>query len=294
MATESDANRKIHPGDYDVTTQREIEDNLFKDYQRHFAANNLPLALESLNKLLKITGIKAFVYSLKVDLLMQMNRQRDALEAANEGIQYNNAPSQLYKLHAQLLASFAASRADLQIALSSIETAISLYNSDAISEDISSQFNSADTFKFWVENKTRTRDEMTSLRADIKSLLNTLEVYEKVQQIEANINQEKVKTIELMAIFTAILALIFANVQFMQKLQSWEIVVANLSLLIAITWLLYLVHRISLRDTFLPQINSERAGRFIGAVIVVCFTALLIMGLVFTGVNFYKWIVDLF
>lgn len=273
-----------------VTTQREKEDRLFNKYQEQLKGNDLPGALTSIDKLLRITVIKAYVSSLKVDVLMQMNKHQEALVVAKEGLQYDNPPSKLYNQHAQLLASLASDSEDLEAALISIDTAINLYNSDATSEDISPGLQNEETFKFWIENKTRTRSEMTSLRADIKSTLNAVRVYEKVQQIENNISQEKVKTIELMAIFTAILALIFANVQFIQKLQVWEIVLANFSLLIAITWLMYIVHRIGLRESFLPTVSAERINKFTAFTLLICILALTILLLIYLSVLLYRWV----
>lgn len=273
-----------------MATQREKEDKLYNKYQEQLNSKDLPGALASIDKLLKITIIKAFVSSLKVDILMLMNRQKEALAVASEGLQYDNPPSKLYNQHAQLLSSLATSREDLQRALDSIDTAINLYNSDATSEDISAGLKNEETFKFWIENKTRTRSEMISLRADIKSMLNAVQLYEKVQQIESNVSQEKVKTIELMAIFTAILALIFANVQFIQKLQIWEIVLANLSLLIAITWLMYLVHRITLRESFLPQMSAERINKFTAFILLLSLLALAVILVVYLSVLLYRWI----
>lgn len=261
------------------------EQKLFDSYQKSYQANDLLGALKSIDELLDITGVKAFVSSLKVDLLMQLGRNTEALEAAFAGLTYPNPPSKLYKQHAQLLLSAAGSEDDLSTALNSIDTAIGLYNTDSINEDISGSFSDAETFKYWFDDRTRTRAEMISLRADIKSLLNSVQVYEKVQQIEVSLNQEKLKVIEMMALFTAVIALIFANTQFLlQRREPIEIVIASSSLIIGITWLLYLVSRITNHKTILPIPDGAKLGNLLGATLLFAFCIVVLLGLIYGGV----------
>ena len=272
-------------------TLRQREDKLFKSYQDKVNRNDLPGALKDIEKLLKITNIKAFVASLKVDSLIQMDRQSDALLAAEDGLRYPNPTSQLYKQHAQLLLSNAHEEDDLTRALSSIDTAMSLYNSDSVVEDITDRVQDVDNFKFWIEDKTRTRSEMVSLRSDIKSLLNSVQVYESVRKIEMDLKSEKIRILELMALFTTVIALVFTNVQFLaQRRTLMEIVAADVSAMIVVTWLVYLVSRITAGKSILPEISGEKAGKLLGLLILICVALLIVSGTIFAIVSVYGWL----
>ena len=161
--------------------------------------------------------------------------------------------SKLYKQHAEIIFTRASTLDELNEALASIEHAIALYNSDSISENIADRFNDAETFKFWFDDRTRTRTDMASLRSDIKSLMNSRALYDGVRQVHSEMEkdirqikydmiQEKQRTIESMALFTAIIALILSNVQVLsQEKEWWHILIVNGSLLIALTWIMCLV-----------------------------------------------------
>lgn len=259
---------------------------LFEQYMLHMQNNDLVTAVQSLDELLKITTIKSFVYSLKVDVLSQLGRQNEALEAANEALLYPNPSSKLYKLRAELLLALGQNADDLQAALSSIDQAMQLYDQESANEDIQSQFDNIESFKFWFGEKTKSRTEMASLKVDIKSLLYALNIYNQVQEVQSSMAREKVKTIELIAIFTAILALIFANVQFLSKLNLQEIIAANGSLVFALTWMLWIVQRISLGKSFLPMPDFKK---LLGAIMVLCFSVLLILGVAVLVVVFVRW-----
>ena len=94
---------------------------------------------------------------------------------------------------------------------------------------------------------------MASLRSDIKSLMNSRALYDGVRQVHSEMEkdirqikydmiQEKQRTIESMALFTAIIALILSNVQVLsQEKEWWHILIVNGSLLIALTWIMCLV-----------------------------------------------------
>lgn len=223
---------------------------------------------------------------MKVDALSQLGRQAEALESANLAIQYPNPSSKLLKLRAELILSLGQTVEDMQVALDSIDRAIQLYEQESVNEDIQSRFDNIDSFKFWFGEKTKSRTEMASLKADIKSLIYALNIYSQVQDIQSNLAQEKVKIIELMAIFTAILALIFANVQFASKLDLNGVLVANGALLIALTWMLWLAQRIGSHQSLLPRLNLKK---ILGGFLLLSFCLLVIIGLAFLIVLFIRW-----
>lgn len=273
------------------------EDDLFSQYQDAYAKNNFPDALTALQEMLKISNIKAFISSLIVDVHMQMGDMNEAYKVAATGIKYPNPPSKLYKQHAEVIFARASTIEDIEElnkALASIDKAIALYNNDSISENIADRFNDAETFKFWFDDRTRTRTDMASLRSDIRSLIYNLKLYNDIQHIESRLSQEKQRTIELMALFTAIIALIFSNVQVLsQKRDIQEIVTANISLVVILSWILYLVGRIGSGERLIPRPSFNSFGNFLGLLIVfllfIGFIGLMVVDILYI----YMWAISI-
>lgn len=240
------------------------EKHLFGEYRRaYYEDNNLALALEKLEELLEITNIKQFVSYLIVDIYTQMGKPaKEAYEVANRGIQYQYPFSGLYKQYAELILVIGSGdKKDLETALSSINEAIRLYNQESIDEYVDdSVVRNADSLKYWFDNKTKTRMEMANLQSDIKSLIYSRTVYDNVQHIQSKIEkdvkqiksemvQEKQRTLELMALFTAIIALILSNVQVLSRENEWwHILIVNGSLLFVLTWIIFLVSKIGRKN----------------------------------------------
>lgn len=236
------------------------EKRLFGEYWRaYYEDNNLALALDKLEELLEITNIKQFVSYLIVDIYTQMGKPaKEAYEVANRGIQYQHPFSGLHKQHAELILVVGdGDKKDLETALSSINEAIRLYNQESIDEYVDDSIvRDADSLKYWFDNKTKTRMEMANLQSDIRSLIYSRTIYDAVQQIytktegdvkrmKREMAQEKQKTLELLALFTAIIALILSNVQVLSREKEWwHILVVNGSLLVVLTWIIFLVSKI--------------------------------------------------
>lgn len=223
-----------------------------------------------------------------------MGDTNEAYEAAATGIKYPNPPSKLYKQYAELILIRESTVEELNEALASIEQAITLYNSDSISENIADRFNDAETFKFWFDDRTRTRTDMASLRSDIRSLIYNLKLRKDIQYIESRLSQEKQRTIELMALFTAIIALIFSNVQVLsQKRDIQEIVAANISLVVILSWILYLARRIGSGERLIPRPSFNSFGKFLG-LLIVFLLSIGFIGLIVVGVLYiYMWAISI-
>lgn len=276
-------------------TKPNKEDELFKVYQRHMSENNLPEALRTIDQIIQITKIHSFMYTIKVDILSQLGRQEEALEATTAALQYPGPSSRLYKLRAELLLSVGKNATDLQEAKNSIDQAISLYDQEGITDDIEPRFQNIESFKFWFEEKTRSRTEMASLKADITSLLYSINILNKVEGIEEDIKNDKLKSIELMAIFTAILALIFANVQFGRDLNLQQIVIANIALAIVLTWLLHVARNITQNEPILPRFiqpdNILRfTGKIFGFILIACIVTVTFIGTILFVVKTIEWL----
>jgi len=70
----------------------------------------------------------------------------------------------------------------------------------------------------YLTNYLGTKAALKILESDIKHLDNTLFVLDKAKTIETQLISERIRTIELLGVFTAILAFIFSSVQIATKL----------------------------------------------------------------------------
>ena len=134
---------------------------------------------------------------------------------------------------------------------------------------------------------------MASLRSDIRSLIYNLKLYNDIQHIESRLSKEKQRTIELMALFTAIIALILSNVQGLEGREIPDIIAMNVSLAVVLSWILYLVGRIGSGKRLIPRPNSNSIGKFLGLSIVFLLMISLI-GLIAVGILYiYKWVISI-
>ena len=250
-----------------ANTQNSIdsrEDELFAQYrQAYYKDGDLDLALAKLEEILEITKIKQYVSYLIIDVYSQMNNKaKEAYEVAARGVGYSGPFSGLYKQYAELiLVVDGDSDENLKAALYYIGQAIELYNQEIISEKVDeSVVYDAESLKYWFDNKTKTRIDMASLQNDIKSLIYSRTLYDgmrqaqdktekDIEQVKNDIVQEKQRTIELMALFTSIIALILSNVQVLSREKEWwHIIVVNGSLLVVLTWIIFLVSKIGRKN----------------------------------------------
>jgi hypothetical protein len=180
-----------------------------------------------------------------------------------------------------------------------------LYNQEIISEKVDeSVVYDAESLKYWFDNKTKTRIDMASLQNDIKSLIYSRTLYDgmrraqdktekDIEQVKNDIVQEKQRTIELMALFTAIITLILSSVQGLEGRKISDIIAMNVSLVVVLSWILYLVGRIGSGKRLIPRPNSNSIGKFLGLSIVFLL-AISLIGLIAVGILYiYKWIVSI-
>lgn len=283
------ANRKR--GD---TRSKSSEPNLFAEYLNLNSEGDFEGALEKLRLFQRdVLPNNQFGASLEIELLSTLGRLEDALELARRAVSFPPPEfSKLYMQFAQLLYGY---NQDLELALSSVNKAIEVYDADNSTEDITSQLTNNDSFKIWVSEKAKNYSDMMSLRVDIKGAINANTLFNQIQQMQNEVSQEKVKTIELMAIFTAILALIFANVQFVKNLNIEQILIANLALTLVLTWLLHVARNIAQNEPILPRFIRPESitnflGKTFGLVLVACMVATVFTVTVLLIVKTAEWI----
>lgn len=126
---------------------------------------------------------------------------------------------------------------NLQQALEHINLAIANYTPD----DLDDSSNTA----IWVQTFITTRSEIYNLKTSIESDLRSNNLYDQMRQVESNVDEklrdERMRNIEIIGIFAAILALILATVQGAMHLRGPEFIWLGLGLTIPITFLIFLV-----------------------------------------------------
>ncbi len=207
------------------------------------------------------------------------NKAKEAYEVAARGVGYSGPFSGLYKQYAELiLVVDGDSDENLKAALYYIGQAIELYNQEIISEKVDeSVVYDAESLKYWFDNKTKTRIDMASLQNDIKSLIYSRTLYDGMRQ----------------ALFTAIITLILSSVQGLEGRKISDIIAMNVSLVVVLSWILYLVGRIGSGKRLIPRPNSNSIGKFLGLSIVFLL-AISLIGLIAVSILYiYKWAISM-
>lgn len=270
-------------------------DRDFSQYQRLKSEGKLDAALKKLRTIQSnYLPNNQFIVSLQVDILMEMGNNQGALALAMDASSLGEPYSKLYLQKAQLISLLWKDIEQLKEGLESINKAIELYKQESVAEDLEPQLGSSESLKYWLDNKIQISSEMKGLQVDLKGLINANVLYDQIADIQKEVIREKVKTIELMSIFTAILALIFANVQAIKDFSEWKIMAYNVSLVAVLTWMLHLSRCISRGDPILPRfIKAESIAAFIGKltgfILLLCFLVSAFAGTVFLTINVLVW-----
>lgn len=126
---------------------------------------------------------------------------------------------------------------NLQQALEHINLAITNYTPDDLDD-------SSDT-AMWVQTFITTRSEIYNLKTSIENDIRSNNLYDQMRQVESNVDEklrdERMRNIEIIGIFAAILALILATVQGSMHLRGPDFVWLGLGLIIPITFLIFLI-----------------------------------------------------
>lgn len=218
--------------------QFEINQNLlaqainlyYKEYKPTEAIEKIDLVLQS--------DKNSFAYSLKATILRELNKLQDALTVIDEGLGHNLKDHILLKLKAELLANNFFRTKE---ALPCIQQAqIYFEESNRSLKDFIKKLPGYDESEY-LTNYLGTKAELRILESDIKHLDNTLFVLDRAKSLENQLIGERVRTIELLGVFTAILAFIFSSVQIVTKLAVSEALVLVIGIaLLLITFLLVL------------------------------------------------------
>src|SRR3990167_2121849 len=202
----------------------------YKDYRPADAIAKIDLVLQ--------TDKNSFAYSLKATILRELNKAQDALNVIEDGLGHNLRDHILLKLKAEILANnFFRTKEALPCIQ---QSQIFFEESNRTLKDFIKTLPGYSESEY-LTNYLGTKAELKILESDIKHLDNTLFVLDKAKTIETQLISERVRTIELLGVFTAILAFIFSSIQIVTKLAVPDalILVTGIALLL-ISFLLVL------------------------------------------------------
>lgn len=234
------------------TSKKFDESSTWNSVLDQLAKANYDAAYKKLDELIeKVDNPFGYLYVKAVTLYGQQ-KALEALEAVNRALHINPNWSQNYKLKAEILYNYPQNAEDMQQALAAIDTAISLYNTEQT--DDQEEFVDMAAFKQWLEGRIATRSDMSNLKTSIDATLKMLTIQTRVEQMEGNLANERTRSIEALGLFTAVIAVIFANVNAAGNLRGVDFLWLNLGLVLPISFLVVLIR---------PDGNARNKGLLI-------------------------------
>ncbi len=198
--------------------------------------------------------VSANIANIKADVYIDAQNIKLANQEVDRALLFSPSHFQANYTKARLLYY---SDNDLQQALERINLAIANYAPDDLDD-------SSDT-AVWVQTFISTRGEIYNLKTSIENDIRSNNLYDQMRQVESNVDEklrdERMRSIEIIGIFAAILALILATVQGAMHLRGPEFVWLGLGLTIPITFLVFLVSpKVDIKGKSLVQFAIFIAG----------------------------------
>lgn len=220
-------------------------------------------AIEKIDAVLR-TDKNSFAYSLKATILKDRIKVAEALAVVDEGLGHNLKDHTLLKLKAQILSSDPYFRT--KDALVCIQLA-QLYfeESNKLLKSFIKGLPGYDESEYLIDY-LGTKADLKILESDIRSLDNSLIVLSRAENLEKQLIGERIRTIELLGVFTAIFAFIFSGVQVFTKLVLPEALV----LLTGIA-LLLISFLLSLHMVLDPQARTRHLIALLVILVLVLF-----------------------
>ena len=259
--------------------------------------NKLPQTIEQLDKILQTEKnyiIISNIYYFKARALTELNRQEDALTLIEDGLRHNANNSFLLYLKAKILAWRDYSSLPFDQAIKFFQEAMRL------SEQAQINFQESNQALQYITNKipdvdlsdfVPTKNDMRFLESNIRNMLGPLLVlqntkdgfeavkkdfglvgdtfFSKIKTIEKQVETERTRTIELLGLFTAIIAFIFSTIHFATNLKTIsEVMIAIIGMGAALLVFLLTLHMV-LDDTARTKPLKYLLGGLVGVLVLL-------------------------
>lgn len=200
--------------------QQEIQ-RLTKEAASNIEAKKPIPAIRALDQIAKITIPEWWYFFYKALWLWDMSTpdsQKQAMDTINEGIGTISDSPLLLTLKAEFL-----------LRLNQVDYALICINEAEVVYDVNEtitkqQIENAPPAIENIEQTLRIRYDfkiyITSLRNEARLIQNSVPLYNKIQEIDNRIIQERIRTIELLGVFSAVIALVILSGEFAIKIPS--------------------------------------------------------------------------
>lgn len=210
----------------------EIKPDLIQDAIKEYYTNrNFNSSLEKIDEYINLNPrFIPFPYQFKVDILVDLNKIDEAFDVVNNGIALFPNSHDLLRRRSQIYGYF---KNDFDAALRDIGNAILHFNVNSNSQQEQSLNSSVNMKQYLLrsgrnmttmidlknfQQELKWKKENNDLKEDILGIKK--DFYKKAKKLNDKIISERIKYIELLGIFTAILGFIFANTQKMTRYSS--------------------------------------------------------------------------
>lgn len=225
-----------------------INQHLFNEaVDLYFKQSKPALAIEKLNQILD-TDRNSLVYSFKARILKDIGKPDDALKTIDEGLGHDLKSHVLLQLKAEILAfNYLHLPADqtatfLQQALSCVNQALMYFEeSNQTMKDI---MKTLPDYPDYLNSYIGTKVDLKTLETNIRNLIGSVYVLSRVNNVEKQLEGERIRTIELLGVFTAIMAFIFSSVQIITKIGAAEALVLLVGVALMLISFLLALHMV--------------------------------------------------
>lgn len=211
------------------------EDGLFAAILAYIDKGEVDTAISRLDDIAAVSKIPCFYLGMKCKLQRQLGRNTDAMVTIQQGLRIDPNDHTLLQQKAELIFESAQSIPLIDEAISLIERAENMYDRFESRNKIENYVKDVPGLQSWIINLIQNRSTITATKFNMKATRRLYELLAKTEELETKVESEKVRQFEQLALFSTVIALIITNVQLTPRLDLAQIIILNISLVLALT-----------------------------------------------------------
>lgn len=216
------------------------EDKSWERAQQLYNEKRIDECINELDKLIKNTSTPSRYAYVKAAVYFARNDFASALDTVKLAIEFDSSWADPHKFKAEILYNYYSTPENLDDALNEVNIALGFYDAENNLTEVLEK--TPESFAGTVNTYIASRTDISSLKASIQSELRAQQLGGQLEELESKITAERVKNIEFLGVFAAIIALVLANSQAAAKLQGTDILWLNMGLVLPISFLVVLVN----------------------------------------------------
>ena len=215
------------------------EQATWSQVQTAYNNNRLDDVEKKLQKLADETDNPSWYLYLLASVQQERFKTNDALDTVNKSIEINSNWSNPHALRAQLLQQLSNGRlTDLYLAQSDIDAAIRLLPNE---NQTDTPIEDPGTLQGALNNYINTLSGLYSQKNSIDNEIKSREILDRVNELDSKIDKERLRSLEVVGIFAAILALILTSVQGALHLKGPDFLWLGLGMVVPISFMVLLI-----------------------------------------------------